>query len=368
MSDNTSLTDAVKEVAGVSLTEAVKGVAGCRTSFVDDAFATQDGATAPSFSPRALRVFAIVILALTFHLVGPTVLDADWPAALSAHKRVALVVGNSAYEYAPTLENPKNDATDIASSLRWLGFQVIEGLDLDKAAFDIKIREFAAALQGAEVGVLFYAGHGLQVSGHNYLVPIDAQLTTTGALNVEMVGLDLLHQMMEREARTSLLFFDACRNNPLSRSLARALGPRSTEVGRGLAPVENGVGTLISFSTQPGNVALDGEGRNSPYSGALLKQLNTSNEDVSAMLIAVRNEVMTETGHRQIPWENSALTSRFYFKPTAQVSQPITSGADEAWSATKDTTSGAVLAALITRYPDTIYAELARARIADMKK
>ena len=125
---------------------------------------------------------------------------------------------------------------------------------------------------------------------------------------------------MEREARTSILFFDACRDNPLSRSLARALGTRSRQVGRGLAPVENGVGTLISFSTQPGNVALDGEGRNSPYSGALLKQLNTSNgEDVSAMLIAVRNEVMKETDRRQIPWENSALTSRFYFNPTAQV-------------------------------------------------
>ncbi len=223
MSGNTSLTDAVKETAGVSLTEAVKGVAGCRTSFIDDAFASQDEATAPSVGSRALRVFAFVILALTFHLVGTTVLDADRPAALGGHRRVALVVGNSAYQYAPTLENPKNDATDMASSLRRLGFQVIEGLDVDKAAFEGKIREFTAALHGAEVGVLFYAGHGLQVSGHNYLVPIDAQLTTAAALDVEMVGLDLLHQTMEREARTSLLFFDACRNNPLSRKL----GPRS---------------------------------------------------------------------------------------------------------------------------------------------
>jgi uncharacterized caspase-like protein len=370
MTENTSLTDAVKEAAGVSLTEAVKGVAGCRISFVDDAFTS----SAPKVGPRALRVFALAILALTFHLVGSTVLDTDWPAVLSAHRRVALVVGNSAYHYTPTLENPKNDATDVASSLRRLGFQVIEGLDLDKAAFDGKIREFTAALHGAEVGVLFYAGHGLQVSGHNYLVPIDAQLTTAAALDVEMVGLDVIHQMLEREAQTSLLFFDACRNNPLSRNLARALGTRSPEVGRGLAPVENGVGTLISFSTQPGNVALDGEGRNSPYSGALLKQLNKSSEDVNAMLIAVRNEVMKETGHRQIPWENSALTNRFYFNPTAQVpfavagSQPRSSEAAEAWSATKDTMSSAVLAAFIMRYPDTFYAELAQARIEDLKK
>jgi uncharacterized caspase-like protein len=194
----------------------------------------------------------------------------------------------------------------------------MEGLDLNKAAFDAKIREFTAVLRGADVGVFFYAGHGLQVGGHNYLVPIDAQLTTAEALDVEMIGLDLIHQTMEREAETSILFFDACRDNPFSRNLARALGTRSSEIGRGLAPVENGVGTLISFSTQPGNVASDGEGRHSPYSSALIKQLNTSNDDVSSMLIDVRNEVMKETGRKQVPWENSALTSRFYFKPTAQ--------------------------------------------------
>jgi uncharacterized caspase-like protein len=319
MSENNSLTDAVKEAAGISLTEAVKGVVGRKSSFVDEAFTSQDEATTAKAGHRALRFFAFAILALIFHLTGLTALDADRPAALAEHRRVALVVGNSTYQHAPTLENPKNDATDMASSLRRLGFQVIAGLDLDKAAFDGKIREFTDALHGAEVGVLFYAGHGLQVSGRNYLVPIDAQLTTAAALDIEMAPLDLIHQMMEREARTSILFFDACRDNPLSRSLARALGTRSRQVGRGLAPVENGVGTLISFSTQPGNVALDGEGRNSPYSGALLKQLNTSNEDVSAMLIAVRNEVMKETDRRQIPWENSALTSRFYFNPTAQV-------------------------------------------------
>jgi uncharacterized caspase-like protein len=310
---------------------------------------------------------------LTFHLAGSTILDADRPP-LALHRRVALVVGNSAYEQSPRLENPKNDATDIASSLRRLGFQVMEGLDLNKAAFDAKIREFTAALRGADVGVLFYAGHGLQVAGHNYLVPIDAQLTTAEALDVEMVGLDFIHQTMEREAETSILFFDACRDNPFSRNLARALGTRSSEIGRGLAPVENGVGTLISFSTQPGNVALDGKGRHSPYSSALLKQLNTSNDDVSSMLIDVRNEVMKETGRKQVPWENSALTSRFYFKPAAQETIAVagtqlgSSEAAQAWSAIKDTTSSAVLGAFIVRYPGTFFAELARARIQDLGK
>jgi uncharacterized caspase-like protein len=179
---------------------------------------------------------------------------------------------------------------------------------------------------------------------------------------------------MEREAQTSLLFFDACRDNPLSRNLARAMGTRSAEVGRGLAAVESGVGTLISFSTQPGNVALDGAGGNSPYSAALVRQLRASKDDLSAILIAVRNDVMRETDGRQVPWEHSALTRRFYFDAAAEASarasgaQPRLSEAAEAWSATKDTTSVAVLSAFATRYKDTFFAELARARMVELLK
>ncbi len=112
------------------------------------------------------------------------------PSAALAEKRVALVIGNSAYKYAGELTNPKNDATDIAMALRRLGFQVIDGSDLDKPSFDRKIRDFATALQGAKVGVFFYAGHGLQVAGQNYLVPVDAQAETAGALDFEMIRLD----------------------------------------------------------------------------------------------------------------------------------------------------------------------------------
>ncbi len=125
-------------------------------------------------------------------------------------------------------------------------------------------------MRGAPVAVFFYAGHGLQVGGQNYLVPVDAQLVTASALDFEMVRLDLVHRAMEREASTNILFLDACRNNPLARNLARTMGTRSTAIGRGLAPVEAGVGTLVSFSTQPDNVALDGTGRNSPFAGALV--------------------------------------------------------------------------------------------------
>jgi phosphate transport system substrate-binding protein len=236
-------------------------------------------------------------------------------SAAQAGKRVALVIGNSLYQYAGELPNPRNDAIDMAAGLKMHGFQVIQGLDLNKAALERKIRDFAVALDGAEVGLFFYAGHGLQVSGQNYIVPIDAQLRTPSALDFEMVRLDLVQRTMEREAPTNILFLDACRDNPLARNLAGAMGTRSANIGRGLAAAESGVGTLISFSTQPGNVALDGTGRNSPFASALVRHMSSSHDDVSAILIAVRNDVMRETQRRQVPWEHSALTGRFYFAP-----------------------------------------------------
>ena len=245
-------------------------------------------------------------------------------AAAVAENRVALVIGNAAYRHAPELKNPINDAADMAATLERLGFKVVKGFDLDKTGMDRAIRDFAAALTGVDVGVLFYAGHGLQVAGSNYLVPVDAQLTSAAALDFEMVRLELVQRSMEREASTNLLFLDACRDNPLARNLARAMGTRSTEIGKGLAAAESGVGTLISFSTQPGNVALDGTGRNSPFAAALVKGLATPGEDLSSVLIGVRNEVMAATHNRQVPWEHSALRARFYFAPPQAVDKSVT--------------------------------------------
>ena len=287
-----------------------------------------------------------------------------------AERRVALVIGNSAYKHAGELTNPVNDATDMAAALTKVGFQVIDGMDLDKSSFDRKIRDFATSLSGADTGLFFYAGHGLQVAGQNYLVPIDAELNTPDALEFEMVRLDVVHRIMERATQTNILFLDACRNNPLARNLARALGTRSAEIGRGLAAVESGSGTLISFSTQPGNVALDGAGRNSPFAEALVRQISTSNEDLSALLIAVRNDVMSVTQRRQVPWEHSALTGRFYFGQAAAGQTPLwrVGEAAEVWNATKETTDIDLLEAFIARYKDTFFADLANSRINELKK
>jgi uncharacterized caspase-like protein len=144
---------------------------------------------------------------------------------LALDKRVALVIGNSGYQHTPQLSNPAHDAVDVGTTLRRLKFDVIEGIDLDKAGMDRTIRQFARALGNADVGLLFYAGHGLQVNGQNYLVPIDAKLEDASGLDFELVRLDLIHRTMERETKTSLLILDACRDNPLSRNLARAIAP-----------------------------------------------------------------------------------------------------------------------------------------------
>jgi uncharacterized caspase-like protein len=385
-SEGTSLTEAVRHAAGISLTKAIKDAAGRGPLVPDDGPAGRGAVSALTQAPRAapskfailtmlltlvllLASFALVVLPVAHAPVGET----ERASRLPEPVRVALVIGNAAYLYSARLENPRNDATDMSIVLRRRGFRVIEGFDLGKAAFDAKIREFTEALRGAEVGLLFYAGHGIQVSGQNYLVPIDAKLTTAAALDMEMVRLDLVHRTMEREARTSILFFDACRDNPLARTLARSMGSQSPEVGQGLAAIESGAGTLISFSTQPGNVALDGKGRNSPYSGALIRQLSTSNEDLNWILIAVRNDVMRQTDHRQVPWEHSALTRRFYFgaggQPAAssRVAQRRASEVAALWSAIKDTSSLALVDAFAARYRETVFAKLARARAQQLR-
>jgi uncharacterized caspase-like protein len=256
-----------------------------------------------------LRHLAACVLGLTSLAVAIT------PA--SAEKRVALVIGNSAYAHTAPLKNPSNDATDMAATLRALGFEVVDGTDLTKRDMVRQIRIFADKVRGADVGLFFYAGHGLQVNGRNFLAPVDATLKSDIDLDFEAVELDLVLKQLERSSRLSLVFLDACRDNPLAQSLAQT--SRSVSIGRGLAQVEKAVGMMIAFATQPGNVALDGDGRNSPYTEALLRHIATQGRSINDVMIEVRKDVLETTGGKQVPWENSSLTGQFFFKPgTAQ--------------------------------------------------
>ena len=261
--------------------------------------------------------------ALVFSMVSATV-DAH------AQKRVALVIGNSAYKDVSELANPRNDAADIAVALKDKGFVVSVGVDLDKASFIAKLREFAQASKGAEIALFFYAGHGVQVSGQNYLLPVDAELASESALNVELVPDSMVYRAMDGGARFKIVFLDACRDNPLAEHLKAAMGSRAIAVGRGLAITGSpGQDSLVSFSTQPGNVALDGDGRNSPFAAALLSHLSsTMDQDLASMLRSVRAQVMRSTQQKQIPWEHSSLRVPIYL---ARDTQPELSDAAGTW-------------------------------------
>jgi len=225
----------------------------------------------------------------------------------SASERVALVIGNSAYDFAPELKNPRNDAKALAASLNRLGFRVIKGIDADRFTMRTLVRAFSTEMKGAKIALFYYAGHGLQLNGKNYLIPVDARLQNEADLDFEAMDVNFVLRQMERDERVNIVLLDACRNNPLSDKLARSMGTRSVYLGRGLARIETGIGSLVAFSTQPGNVALDGLGTHSPFAKALIDNIETPGLDVDVLMRRVREEVIKITDGRQVPWSSSSL-------------------------------------------------------------
>src|SRR5919108_1079197 len=236
---------------------------------------------------------------------------------VAAAKRVALVIGNSSYQNAPALPNPINDGRAVADVLRRLDFVVIDAMDQDKTGMQRLLRQFSAELQDADASLFFYAGHGLQVQGQNYLVPVDAALESEVDLPFEALSVDVVLDLMEQTTPLRLVFLDACRDNPLARRLAISAPSRSLGIGRGLARMNNRVGTLIAFATEPDKVALDGEGEHSPFTQALLEHIEAPGIEVRQMLSRVRATVINNTNGEQLPLDTSALVEDFYFAPTA---------------------------------------------------
>src|SRR2546429_1903488 len=228
-------------------------------------------------------------------------------------QRVALVIGNSAYTNAPRLKNPVNDATDIADALSRLGFNVDHGVDLNQKQMKFMIREFGKKLKGGAQGLFYFSGHGVQLRGHNYLIPVDADITSEADVEDQGVDANLVLGLMD-EANNGLnvVILDACRNNPFARSFRSASG--------GLAQVDAPTGTLIAYATAPGRVAQDGLGRNGTYTAELLKQIRVPGLAVEEMFKRVRANGRQRTGGRHVPWEASSLVGDFYFNRTVTAS------------------------------------------------
>ena len=311
-------------------------------------------------------------------------------AHASDGRRVALVIGNGAYQNAPALPNPARDASAVAEALRGLDFTVIEATDLDHPDMLARLDEFATRLEDADVGLFYYAGHGLQVAGDNFLVPVDARLQREAQVRLQTVPLETVLAAMESAVPTRLILLDACRDNPLAQALKRGMtASRSSAVGQGLAEVRAGEGTLVAYATAPGDVASDGRGQHSPFTAALLNHIATPGLEVRQLLTRVRADVVAATGRDQTPWDHSSLLRDFYFEPAAAeppvAAAPAPSPApgetpsrspvsfDERqldlgfWESVRGSDAPEDFAAYLESFPNGVYAVLARRRLAELR-
>lgn len=287
-------------------------------------------------------------------------------ALAQSERRVALVIGNSSYREAP-LKNPANDAKAMAAALQKRGFKVILRQDATKSDMENAVAEFGEQLSQDAVGLFFYAGHGMQVNGRNYLVPTDAKITSEQRVRLETLDVDIvLDQMQAVRARVSMVILDACRNNPFER--------RFRSFGGGLAQINAPEGTIIAYATAPGKVASDGDGANGLYTTELLRALEQPGMRVEDVFKQVRVRVSRASGGAQIPWEASSLVGDFYFAnaPTAPAASPAaqTPAVDRElvfWNSVKDSGNAAELEAYVAAYPNGTFSGLARTRKAALE-
>ncbi|MCK8493215.1 caspase family protein [Spirosoma sp. RP8] len=231
------------------------------------------------------------------------------PPVLVLEKRLALVIGNSDYVGSNKLTNPVNDANDVATALKKLGFEVLQFANLNNKSMRQAINNFGEKLRDYQVGLFYYAGHGVQNNGNNYLVPTDAQPESKNEIEYECIDANrILTKMEDARTRTNIVVLDACRNNPLDRSWSR--GGDNT----GLASMDAPIGSVIAYATAPGKTAADGNGRNGLYTAALLKALQTPNQTIIQLFQQVRSEVVRQSDRKQVPWESTSLTGDFYFQ------------------------------------------------------
>jgi uncharacterized caspase-like protein len=305
--------------------------------------------------------------------------------AARADRRVAFVVGNGAYKNVQPLPNPPIDAKSMASVLRNVGFEVVEGTNLTRDKMTERLLEFGKKAQGADVALFFYAGHGIAISGTNYLLPIDADIKSE--MDVKLgaaINIDLTLDQTMGDAKVKLVFLDACRDNPFAAKMKANAATRSVNVQTGLAEMKSGEGTLIAFATGPGQTALDGqEGTNSPFTRALMANIARPGVEIQQAMTQVRAQVNEETNKGQLPWGHTNLIGSVYLNgaaapagaaAAAPSSTPAVAAASggsdvelEFWRSIKETNKPEELNAYLTNYPNGQFKSLALARIASLQ-
>jgi hypothetical protein len=304
--------------------------------------------------------------------------------AARADRRVAFVVGNGAYKNVAQLPNPPIDAKAMAAVLRNVGFEVVEGANLTRDAMTEKLLDFGKKAQGADVAVFFYAGHGIAISGTNYLLPIDADIKSE--MDVKLgaaINIDLTLDQTMSDAKVKLVFLDACRDNPFAAKIKSNSPTRSVAVQAGLAEMKSGEGTLIAFATGPGQTALDGQGgTNSPFTRALIDHIAKPGIEIQQAMTEVRAQVNEETNKGQLPWGHTNLIGSVYLNPaaaptaTAAATPAGTSAAAksgntdvelEFWRSVKESNKPEELNAYVTAYPNGQFKSLALARVAALE-
>jgi uncharacterized caspase-like protein len=232
-------------------------------------------------------------------------------------RRIALVVGNSAYQRAPALPNPRGDAELVATVLRAVGFQSVRlESDLARDKLIDVLRALGREAESADWAVVYFAGHGIEVGGVNYLIPVDARLETDRDLQYEAVALEQVLGSVEAARKLRLVILDACRDNPFARQMRRTVASRS--IGRGLGRVEPEGGTLVAYAAKHGEIALDGEGTNSPFVASLVQRLPTPGIEINKLFRLVRDDVMAATARKQEPFVYGSLPGEDFFFVAAQ--------------------------------------------------
>ncbi len=284
-----------------------------------------------------------------------------------AEERVALVLGNSAYQNVARLPNPVNDGAVIAATLKNAGFDVVEERhDLTAAETRRALRDFADRARDADIAVVYYAGHGIEVDGTNYLIPVDAKLERDTDVYDEAFSLDRVLLAIEPAKQLRLVILDACRDNPFAKNMKRTVASRA--IGQGLAKVEpTSPNMLIAYSAKAGSTALDGDAKNSPFTMALAKHLTTPGLDVRRAFGFVRDEVLKTTSYRQEPFVYGSLGGEDVpLVPVKATASPANPQAEirRDYELAQQIGNKAALNAFLAQYPDGFYAELARSQLA----